>query len=99
MMDATFDHSGSSFDAFLAEEDLLDEAEASAIQRLIAWQLAETMRAQGIGRDAMAERMRASRVQLDMLLDADGREVHLTTLTRAARVIGKTLRLEVVDAA
>ncbi len=33
------DHSGSSFDEFLREEGLLEEAEAVAINRVIAWQL------------------------------------------------------------
>ncbi len=95
---SAFDHSGSSFDDFLREEGMLDDAEASAIQRVIAWQLSETMRIQGVTRDDMAERMGASRVQLDRLLDPDSREVQLATLAQAARVIGKRLRIEVVDA-
>ena len=39
-----FDHSGSSFDSFLEEEGILDEVEAAAIKRVIAWQLAEAMK-------------------------------------------------------
>jgi antitoxin HicB len=42
---AAFDHSGSSFDSFLEEEGILDEVETAAIKRVIAWQLAETMKA------------------------------------------------------
>ena len=99
MTDGAFDHSGSSFDDFLRDEGLLEEANASAVQRVIAWQLGEAMRLQGITRDAMAERMGASRLQLDNLLDPDSRDVPLTTLTQAARIIGKRLRVEVVDAA
>src|SRR5579859_4978664 len=33
-----FDHSGSSFDSFLKEEGILEEVEAIAIRRVIAWQ-------------------------------------------------------------
>jgi antitoxin HicB len=33
------DHSGSSFDEFLCEEGVLEEAEVVAIKRVIAWQL------------------------------------------------------------
>jgi hypothetical protein len=33
------DDSGSSFDDFLREEDMLEEAETVAIQRVITWQL------------------------------------------------------------
>jgi hypothetical protein len=40
-----FDHSGSTFDSFLEEEGILDEVEAAAIKRVIAWQLAEAMKA------------------------------------------------------
>ena len=56
MSDGAFDHSGSSFDDVLHEEGLLEEAEASAVRRVIAWQLGEMMRAQGVTRDPMAER-------------------------------------------
>jgi hypothetical protein len=50
MMRVPFDHSGASFDSFVEEEGLLEEVEASAIKRVIAWQLAETMREQGVSR-------------------------------------------------
>jgi hypothetical protein len=34
-----FNHSGSSFDSFLEEEGIREEAEAVAIKRVLAWQL------------------------------------------------------------
>ena len=94
-----FDHSGSSFDGFLEEEGLLDEVEAAAVKKVIAWQLAETMKAQGVSKKAMAERMGTSRSQLDRLLDPTNPNVHLTTIARAARVVGKRLQIAMVDAA
>ncbi|MTJ79548.1 MAG: Fis family transcriptional regulator [Telmatospirillum sp.] len=94
-----FDHSGSSFDSFLEEDGLLDEIEVVAIKRVIAWQLLETMKAQHVTKKAMAERMGTSRSQLDRLLDPENGAVHLKTIARAARVIGKKLRLDMVDAA
>ena len=36
-------HFGSSFDDFLAEEAMLEEATAVAIKRVIAWQIAQEM--------------------------------------------------------
>lgn len=39
-------HVGSSFDDFLQEEGLLEEATAVAIKRVLAWQIAEAMKAQ-----------------------------------------------------
>jgi DNA-binding phage protein len=99
MTNAAFDHSGSSFDSFLDEENILGEVEAAAIKKVIAWQLAETMRKQGVSKKAMAERMGTSRSQLDRLLDPRNPNVHLTTIARAARVVGKRLHIDMVDAA
>ena len=99
MTTVPFDHSGSSFDSFLEEESILEEVEAAAIKKVIAWQLSETMREQGVSKKAMAERLGTSRSQLDRLLDPKNPNVHLTTIARAARVIGKKLRIEMVDAA
>jgi hypothetical protein len=94
-----FDHSGSSFDDFLEEEGILDEVDAVAIKRVVAWQLAEAMKAGRITKKAMAERMGTSRSQLDRLLDPANGAVHLDTIAKAARAVGKRLRIEMVDAA
>ena len=94
-----FDHSGSSFDSFLEEEGILEEVEAVAIKRVIAWQLSEAMRASKVSKKAMAERIGTSRSQLDRLLDPENGSVQLQTIAKAARAIGKRLRVEMVDAA
>lgn len=94
-----FDHSGSTLDSLLEEDGLLEEVEAVAIKRVIAWQLAEAMKAKKITKKEMAARMQTSRSQLDRLLDPDNGAVHLQTIARAAKVIGKRVRLELVDAA
>ncbi len=93
------DHSGSTLDSLLQEDGILEEVEAVAIKRVIAWQLAEIMRAKKISKKTMAARMRTSRSQLDRLLDPDNAAVHLATITRAAKVVGKKIRIELVDAA
>jgi len=97
--DVAFDHSGSSFDSFLEEDGILDEVEAAAIKRVIAWQLEAAMKAGKISKKAMAARMGTSRSQLDRLLDPENSGVHLETITRAARAVGKRLRMEMIDAA
>ncbi|HUN42794.1 MAG TPA: Fis family transcriptional regulator [Acetobacteraceae bacterium] len=81
-------NTGSSFDSFLEEEGILEEVDAVAIKRVIAWQIHEEMRAQHITKKAMAERLHTSRTQVDRLLDPENAAVHLTTLTRAAREVG-----------
>lgn len=96
---AAFDHSGSSFDSFLEEEGILEEVESIAIKRVIAWQLSEAMKAGKITKKKMAERLGTSRSQLDRLLDPENNAVHLQTIAKAARAVGKRLRVEMVDAA
>lgn len=92
-------HSGSTLDNLLKEDGILEEVEAVAIKRVIAWQLAKIMKTKNISKRAMAAHMHTSRSQLDRLLDPDNAAVHLATITRAAKVVGKKLRLEFVDAA
>jgi antitoxin HicB len=92
-------HSGSSFDSFLEEEGILEEVEAVAIKRVIAWQLAQAMKAENLTKKMLAERLGTSRSQLDRLLDPENSAVHLQTIAKAARAVGKRLRVEMVDAA
>jgi antitoxin HicB len=90
------DHSGSSFDDFLDEEGILEEAEAVAIKRVIAWQLRREMQRKRITKKVMAGRLRTSRSQLDRLLDPQYAGVALSTLSRAAMVLGKRLKVQVI---
>jgi hypothetical protein len=92
-------HSGSTLDSLLKEDGILEEAEAVAIKRVVAWQLAQSMKARKISKKAMAARMRTSRSQLERLLDPNNAAVQLSTITRAAKVVGKKIRLELVDVA
>jgi antitoxin HicB len=87
-------HIGNSFDDFLSEEGLLADAEAVAIKRVLAYQLAAMMKKQRISKSEMARRMRTSRSALDRLLDPRNASVTLQTLERAAQALGKRLRVE-----
>ncbi len=89
-------HWGSSLDNFLKEEGIYEEVNAAAIKAVIAYQLAEEMKKQGITKKRMAELMRTSRAQLDRLLDPDNGSATIETLQRAANVVGRKLRLELV---
>lgn len=86
-------HIGSNFDDFLAEEGLLEEAEAIAVKRVLAYQINELMKTQNLTKAEMARRMKTSRAALDRLLDPDNRSVTLHTMDKAARSLGKRLRL------
>jgi predicted XRE-type DNA-binding protein len=83
-------------DDFLKEAGKLEEFEAVAIKEVLAWQIAEAMKAQNLSRKRLAERMKTSRSQIGRLLDPKDGNVTLATLQRAARMIGRKLRLELV---
>jgi predicted XRE-type DNA-binding protein len=92
-------HTGSSFDSFLQEQGWLQEAEAVAIKRVIAWQLDKAMKEKKLSKKAMAERLHTSRSQVDRLLDPQNTAVSLSTITKAAGVVGKTIRVQMVGLA
>lgn len=95
MIDST--HVGSSFDDFLEEEGILAEVSAIALKRVLAWQIAQAMEIQGFSKASMADAMNTSRSALDRLLDPENIAVTLKTMDRAAAVLGKQLRVELVD--
>jgi predicted XRE-type DNA-binding protein len=90
-------HLGSDFDDFLREEGLLEEAEAVASKRVLAYQIAQAMEQRKLTKAAMARQMGTSRSSLDRLLDPQVPSVTLLTIERAARVLGKRVRIEMVE--
>ncbi len=87
-------HIGSSLDELLSEDGTLAEAEAAALKRVIAWQVERGMNEKRISKSDMARAMRTSRAALDRLLDPSNESVTLRTVARAAKVLGKRLRME-----
>jgi antitoxin HicB len=89
---------GSSFDEFLQEEAMLEEATAVAMKRVIAWQIAEEMKAQQLTKTALAKRMHTSRAALNRLLDENDSSLTLTTLASAAAALGRKVNLQLTPA-
>ncbi len=89
-------HLGSSFEDFLREEGTLEETTSRAIKRVLVRQLRQVMAEQGLSKSEMARRMRTSRPALDRLLDPANEAVTLNTLQRAAKAVGRELRLELI---
>ena len=85
---------GSSFDEFLKEEDIYEEITAGAVNRLLTRQISDAMDADKISKSEMARRMKTSRSQLDRLLDPNNTRIQLDTLYKAARAVGRNVRLE-----
>jgi plasmid maintenance system antidote protein VapI len=88
-------HWGSTLDEFLDEEGIREAAKAKAVTRVIAWRLSEEMKRRGITKARLAELMNTSRAQVDRILKAKG-NVTIETLQRAAALVGRQVRLELV---
>ncbi len=89
-------HIGSSLDDFLKEEGILEETRAIALKETLAWQIQQAMEKDKITKVEMAKRMNTSRAALDRLLDPGNASVTLQTLSRAARAMGRDLRIELL---
>ena len=89
---------GSSLDDFLEEDGLLEEVSAIAMKRVIAWQIAQAMKAEGVSKKDMAERMHTSRSQLDRVLDQEAPGLTFETLSRAVLALGYKVRIGLVPA-
>ena len=85
---------GSDFDSFLEEENLLAEAEATAVKRVIAFQIKQEMEAREISKKDLAHMMQTSRSSLDRLLDPNNSSVTLLTLETVAIALGKKLNVQ-----
>jgi antitoxin HicB len=87
---------GSSFDSWLREEGIYQEVTSTAIKRVLARQVEAAMKEKNFSKAEMARRMHTSRAALDRLLDPENDAVTLATLQKAAIVVGRQVRLELV---
>jgi len=86
-------HWGTTFDDFLKEEGIYEEVTTHAIQRVLAWQVEQAMKQQGITKARLAELLQASRAQVERILGAKA-NVEVDVLVRAATFVGRKLRLD-----
>ena len=87
---------GSTFDSWLREEGIYEEVSAAAIKRVVARQVEAAMQQKGLSKAEMARRMHTSRAALDRLLDPENEGITLSTLRKAAGVVGREIRLRLV---
>jgi predicted XRE-type DNA-binding protein len=88
-------HIGSSLDDFLKEEGIFEETQTQAIKEVVVWQLTEAMEKQSLTKARLAIILKTSRSQVDRLLDPT-RDVTLSTLQRAAALVGRKVQIELV---
>ena len=89
-------HIGSSFESWLHAEGIRAEVTAAAVKAVISHQLAAEMQKKKITKQRMAELMQTSRAQVDRLLDPDNGSATIESLQRAARIVGRELRMQLV---
>jgi DNA-binding Xre family transcriptional regulator len=78
---------------FLGEEGQLEDSQAVAIKRVVAYQLNRMMKRQSLTKVELARRMKTSRAALDRLLDPQNPSVTLHTLRSAAKAVGGELKI------
>ena len=88
---------GSKLDDIFVKDGTLSEVEAVAIKRVLAWQIEQAMKENGLTKSEMAEKMGTSRSSLDRFLDPTIASVTLHTMDRAAAALGKVLHIELQD--
>jgi DNA-binding Xre family transcriptional regulator len=91
-------HIGSSFDDFLDEEGLLEEATAVAIKRVLAWELDQAMKARNISKTRLAAKMGTSRAQLDRILSETDTSLTIKSLSNIAQALRYRVNIELVPA-
>jgi len=89
-------HEGSDFREFLREEGILEEVETRALKRALALQFEKLRTQQSITKARMAVEMKTSRAAVDRLLDVANPSITLITLTKAAKALGRKVRIELV---
>ena len=87
---------GTHIEELLAEDGILEETTNAAIKSVLAWQLTQEMKRKKMTKMKMAAVMKTSRAQLDRVLDPKNNNVTFATLERAARAVGRKLRMELV---
>src|SRR5437868_14464222 len=90
-------HIGSSFESWLEDAGIREEATSAAIKAVVAKQLAQEMKKKRITKQRMAELMKTSRAQVDRLLDPDNGSATIESLQRAARIVGRDPKLQPVQ--
>jgi predicted DNA-binding protein (UPF0251 family) len=91
-------HRGSDFRDFLKEQGLLGEVEARALKQAMSLQISRLLDEKSVTKAEMAARMKTSRAAVDRLLDASNSSVTLNTLGKAARALGRKVKIELVPA-
>ena len=87
---------GTPFESWRDENVIAPQKTVGPIKRVLARQVTAAMAEEGLAKTEMARRMGISRGALNRLLDANTESVALTTLQKAAAVVGREVLLDLV---
>ncbi len=90
------DHIGSTLDSFLEEEGILEEVTTDATLQVLAWQIRNDLESKRLTQSELARIMGTSRSQVSRLMKADGADIKVSTLEKAARALDRKLKIELV---
>lgn len=88
---------GSGLDGLLKEDGVLNQAQAEAAKRVIAWQVQQMMERQHITKAQLARDLQTSRGAVDRILDSENTSMTLKSLGAIADLFGKRLEINLVD--
>ena len=88
---------GSSLDDLLKEDGVLNQAQAEAAKRVIAWQVRKMMDTRHISKAQLARELETSRGAVDRILDSENTSMTLKSLGAIADLFGKRLEINLVD--
>jgi antitoxin HicB len=88
---------GSGLDDLLKEDGVLNQAQAEAAKRVIAWQVQKMMESQHISKAQLARDLETSRGAVDRILDSENTSMTLKSLGAIADLFDKRLEINLVD--
>ncbi len=89
-------HIGSTLESYLEEEGILEEVTTDATLQVLAWQIRDDLVSKHLTQSELARTMGTSRSQVSRLLKADGADIKVSTLEKAARALGRKVKIELV---
>ena len=84
-------HVGSDFDDFLQEKGILEECEAVAIKRVLAYALQEKIKKEKISLEALAIELKTSRAAVNRILNPNNTSITLKTVEKVTKYLNKRL--------
>src|SRR5688500_4649131 len=89
---------GSRLRDLLAEDGALEKIETNALKRAVALQFSKAVKDAALTKQEIAKRMNTSRAAVDRLLDPSNPSATLSSLEKAARVLGRRIKIELLPA-